>query len=150
MGTFAKTANIVFRLSFADQGKQTSIFRFFRLQQTKRKFAFFVFHLQQTNGRCRFSVSSVFGNLSLARCVLSITLYFNLAFCFLVVRFCCEPLREAGRGHVWLHLHVCRGSFCQVRILFSANIYTIILFKSILHPLDAISTLWSGERELCY
>jgi hypothetical protein len=28
MGTFAETANINNRLSFADQGKQTSVFRF--------------------------------------------------------------------------------------------------------------------------
>jgi hypothetical protein len=31
MGTFAETANIDYRLSFANQGKQTSIFR---LQKT--------------------------------------------------------------------------------------------------------------------
>jgi hypothetical protein len=95
-GTFAKTANIVLRLSFADQGKQTSIFHFFPFVANKLKFAFFVFHLQQTNGRCRFPLVP----FSVTRCVLSITLYFNVAFCFLVVRFCCEPLREAGRGHV--------------------------------------------------
>jgi hypothetical protein len=28
MGTFAETANVDYRLSFADQGKQTSFFRF--------------------------------------------------------------------------------------------------------------------------
>jgi hypothetical protein len=33
MGTFAETANVVYRLSFADQGKQTYVFRF-SLQQT--------------------------------------------------------------------------------------------------------------------
>jgi hypothetical protein len=33
MGAFAETAIIDYRFSFADQGKQTSIF-YFRLQQT--------------------------------------------------------------------------------------------------------------------
>jgi hypothetical protein len=33
MGTFAETANVDYRLSFADQGKQTFVLRF-RLQQT--------------------------------------------------------------------------------------------------------------------
>ncbi len=37
MGTFAKTANVDYRLSFADQERQT-----------------FVFRLQQINGSCRF------------------------------------------------------------------------------------------------
>jgi hypothetical protein len=39
MGTFAVTAIIDYCLSFADQGKQTSIFHF-RLQQTNRRFPF--------------------------------------------------------------------------------------------------------------
>jgi hypothetical protein len=44
MGTFAKTANVDdCRLSFANQGKQTSIFHF---------------RLQQTNGRCHFPLVS--------------------------------------------------------------------------------------------
>jgi hypothetical protein len=39
MGTFAETAIIDYCLSFADQGKQTSIF-WFRLQQTNGSFPF--------------------------------------------------------------------------------------------------------------
>jgi hypothetical protein len=39
MGTLAETANVDYRLSFADQGKQTSVFRF-RLQQTNGSFPF--------------------------------------------------------------------------------------------------------------
>jgi hypothetical protein len=39
MGTFAEIAIVDYRLSFADQGKQTSIFRF-RLQQTNRSLPF--------------------------------------------------------------------------------------------------------------
>jgi hypothetical protein len=38
MGTFAETAIIDLRLSFANQGKQSSIFRFL-LQLNKQKFA---------------------------------------------------------------------------------------------------------------
>jgi hypothetical protein len=53
MGTFAETVNVVYHLSFADKGKQTSVFRF-RLQQKKLKFALSVFSLQQKNGSCRF------------------------------------------------------------------------------------------------
>jgi hypothetical protein len=34
MSTFSETAIVDYRLSFADQGKQTSVFRF-NLQQTK-------------------------------------------------------------------------------------------------------------------
>jgi hypothetical protein len=52
MGTFAETANVDYRLSFADQGKQTAIFHF-RLRK-QRKFSIFVFRLQQTNRSCRF------------------------------------------------------------------------------------------------
>jgi hypothetical protein len=37
MGTFAKTANVDYYLSFAEQGKQTS---FFRLQKTNRSLPF--------------------------------------------------------------------------------------------------------------
>ncbi len=39
MGTFAKTSIVDYHLSFADQGKQTSVF---------------YFHSQKTNGVCRF------------------------------------------------------------------------------------------------
>jgi hypothetical protein len=39
MGTFAETAILDNRLSFADQGKQTPVFRF-RLQQTKGSLTF--------------------------------------------------------------------------------------------------------------
>jgi hypothetical protein len=39
MGTFAETAIIDYRLSFADLGKQTSVFRFC-LQQTKGSWPF--------------------------------------------------------------------------------------------------------------
>ncbi len=42
MGTFAETANVDYRLSFADQEKQTSVFRF----------PFSI--LQQSKGSCRF------------------------------------------------------------------------------------------------
>jgi hypothetical protein len=53
MGTFAETANVDFYLSFANQGKETSVFQF-RLQQTNKNFPFSVFCLQQTYGTCRF------------------------------------------------------------------------------------------------
>jgi hypothetical protein len=39
MGTFAEPAIIDYRLTFADQGKQTSIFRF-RLQQINESLPF--------------------------------------------------------------------------------------------------------------
>jgi hypothetical protein len=39
MGTFAETTVVSYRLSFADQGKQTSVFRF-RLQQTNGSLLF--------------------------------------------------------------------------------------------------------------
>jgi hypothetical protein len=45
MGKFAETAIVDYRLSFADQGKQTSVFRF---------------RLLQTNGSLPFSDSYVF------------------------------------------------------------------------------------------
>jgi hypothetical protein len=50
MGTFAETANINYGLLFADQGKQTSVFR---LQKTNENLPF-PFCLQQTNGTCSF------------------------------------------------------------------------------------------------
>jgi hypothetical protein len=53
MGTFAETAIVDYRLSFANQGKQTSVFRFLFVEN-KRKFAVAVFHLQQTNESCQF------------------------------------------------------------------------------------------------
>ncbi len=46
MGTFAETAIVDYRLLFADQEKQTSVFRF-KMQQNKRKFAISVFRLQE-------------------------------------------------------------------------------------------------------
>jgi hypothetical protein len=45
MGTFAETANVNYRLSFADQEKQTYVFR-----------------LQQTNGSCHFPLVPIFAN----------------------------------------------------------------------------------------
>jgi hypothetical protein len=53
MGTFAETGNVDYHLSFADQGKETSVFQF-RLQQTSKNFPFSVFCLQQTYGTCCF------------------------------------------------------------------------------------------------
>jgi hypothetical protein len=47
---FAETAIVDYRLSFAGQGKQTSVFRF---PQTE-KFAISIFRLQETNRSCRF------------------------------------------------------------------------------------------------
>ncbi len=55
----AETAIVNYRLSYADHGKQTSIFRFC-LKQTNRSSAVFVFCLQQTNRSWCFSVSSAF------------------------------------------------------------------------------------------
>jgi hypothetical protein len=54
MGTFAERAIADYRLLFADQGKQTSVFP---LAANKRKFAVFVFPLQQTNGICCFPLT---------------------------------------------------------------------------------------------
>jgi hypothetical protein len=54
MGTFAETAIVDYRLSFADQGKQTSVFRF--AASNKRKYAVSVFRLQETNGSVPFSI----------------------------------------------------------------------------------------------
>jgi hypothetical protein len=48
MGTFAETAIVNYRLSIADEGKQTS----FLFAAIKRKFAVSVFRLQQTNRKC--------------------------------------------------------------------------------------------------
>jgi hypothetical protein len=53
MGTFAETAIFDYRLSFADQRKQTSRFPF-PFAANKRKFPIYVFRLQQINGSCRF------------------------------------------------------------------------------------------------
>jgi hypothetical protein len=39
MGKFADTANVDYRLSFCQEGKQTSVFRF-HLQQTNRSLSF--------------------------------------------------------------------------------------------------------------
>jgi hypothetical protein len=54
MGTFAETTNIDYCLSFADQGKQTSIFHF-PFAENKRVCRF-RFRLQQTNGSCHFYI----------------------------------------------------------------------------------------------
>jgi hypothetical protein len=55
MGTFAETAIVDYCLSFANQGKQTSDFRFlFLFAANKWKFAVSVFHLQQRKGSCYF------------------------------------------------------------------------------------------------
>jgi hypothetical protein len=53
MGTFAETVNVVYRLSFADQGRQISVFHF-QFAENNWKFPIFAFCLQQTNGSCRF------------------------------------------------------------------------------------------------
>jgi hypothetical protein len=52
MGTFAGTAIVDYHLSFANLGKQTSVFCF-RLQQ-KQKFAVSICRWQETNGSCCF------------------------------------------------------------------------------------------------
>ncbi len=46
MGTFAGSPIVDYRLLFADEEKQTSVFRF-RMHQNKRKFAISVFRLQE-------------------------------------------------------------------------------------------------------
>jgi hypothetical protein len=58
MGMFAETAIVDYHFSFADQGKQTSVFHF-RLQQTNLKFAISVFFLQKPNRCCRFPLAPV-------------------------------------------------------------------------------------------
>jgi hypothetical protein len=50
MATFAKRANVVYRLSFADQVKQASVPVFVGSKQTE----VCRFRLQQTNWSCRF------------------------------------------------------------------------------------------------
>ncbi len=62
MGTFAATANVNYRLLFADQGNQTSVLRFclyqtnrsfpFLFAANKQNFSIFVFCLLRTNGIC--------------------------------------------------------------------------------------------------
>ncbi len=51
MGMFAKTGNVNYHLSFADQGKQTSSVHF---TANKRKYSISVFRLQQMNRSYRF------------------------------------------------------------------------------------------------
>jgi hypothetical protein len=58
MGTFAETAIVDYRLLFADQEKQTSVFRF-RMQQNKWKFAI-LFFVCKNKRKLLFSVSSIF------------------------------------------------------------------------------------------
>jgi hypothetical protein len=54
-GTFAETAIVDYRLSFADQGKTS--FRFlFAFAANKRKFSASVFRLQKTHGSCHFLI----------------------------------------------------------------------------------------------
>jgi hypothetical protein len=55
MGTFVETAIVDYDLSFADLGKQTSVFRF-RLQQTKGSLPFL---FAANKWKLPFSVSSV-------------------------------------------------------------------------------------------
>jgi hypothetical protein len=64
MGTLAETVIVDYRLWFADQGKQTSVFRSYIFSANKRKFLVSVFRLQKTNRRCRFLLVlfSVCGN----------------------------------------------------------------------------------------
>jgi hypothetical protein len=58
MGTFAETAIVKYRLSLADQGKQTSVFRF-HFQQTNESLPFpFSICRQQTE-----VVVSIYGNI---------------------------------------------------------------------------------------
>jgi hypothetical protein len=55
MGTFPNTAIVDYRLSFAAQRKQTSVYHFrFPSAPNKQKFAVSVFCLRQRNGNCRF------------------------------------------------------------------------------------------------
>jgi hypothetical protein len=54
MGTFARTAIVVYRLLSANKGKQTSVFS----SGIKRKFVVSVFSLQQTNGSCLFRLEN--------------------------------------------------------------------------------------------
>jgi hypothetical protein len=54
MGTFVETAIVDYHLSFADQGKQTSVFRF-RWQQTNGSLPFPFSVFSETNGNRRFS-----------------------------------------------------------------------------------------------
>jgi hypothetical protein len=54
-GMFAGTATVDYRFLFADQGKQTSVFRF-RVKQTDGSLPFPFLGLQQTNENCRFSL----------------------------------------------------------------------------------------------
>jgi hypothetical protein len=57
MGTFAETAIVDYRLSFADQWKQTSVLRF-RLQQTNGSLLF-QFSVCNNTWKSLFSISSV-------------------------------------------------------------------------------------------
>jgi hypothetical protein len=57
VGTFAETAIVDYRLSFADQGKQASVFRFL-LQQTDGSLLF-RFPFAESKRKLHFSVSSV-------------------------------------------------------------------------------------------
>jgi hypothetical protein len=53
---FAETANVNYRLPFADKGKQTFVFHF-PFAENRRKFVVPVFCLQQTKG----SYCSIYG-----------------------------------------------------------------------------------------
>jgi hypothetical protein len=53
MGTFAEKAIVDYRLSFGDQGKQTSVFRF-HLQQTNRSLPFPFSGKQKTEAHALF------------------------------------------------------------------------------------------------
>jgi hypothetical protein len=57
MGTFAETPVVDYRSSFADQGKQTSVFHF-RLQRNKLKFAVSIFRFSKQT-KSPFFISSI-------------------------------------------------------------------------------------------
>ncbi len=59
MGTFAEAAIVDYHWSFADQGKQTSIF-FLRLQQTNGSLPFLFSVCSKKNGSCHFPLVSFF------------------------------------------------------------------------------------------
>jgi hypothetical protein len=57
MGTFAETAIVDYRSSFADQGKKNFGFFPFAFSAIKKKFVVSVFRLQQTKGSCCFPLA---------------------------------------------------------------------------------------------
>jgi hypothetical protein len=87
----AETAIVDYRLSFADQGKQTFVFCF-RLQQTNGSFPFsfpfeqangslsFSFPFEQTNGILPFSISFCSKQMKVAVFPLSLYIYMYISF----------------------------------------------------------------------